>query len=962
VTAISQAQDLVEALLRIDDESERRSRIQSVGLSETEFHDAVSRLVANPGGAAYRYFGSDPRRMESICRDAILLAERSEDLYLRALTRMAYGDSLRAQDRSSEAQSCFDEAARGFAALNRPIEAARTRIGWAWVTAKLGDTEAAEAALRSARRVLSAHGEVLRVANLDLSRGFVSAQQGLYRQALRQFTSAQRLFRSLEERGAEGEATATLNRGVVLIRLGRHDEAAAALDQARELRRSQGNSTEVARATRLIGEHLRDTGHYAAALRSFEAAQDLFRAAGMNETAASIGEYTADCYLRLGRPVEALATLDAARDQLPEADFVPHATGMAACRVVAYLLLGQEDAALAVLEETGRRYPATPQQSAWLNVQRAGLLIEDRAPAEALEAARIAYGAAVAAGARPIQIDALAIQARVHLAQGDLPEARRCLRAARRLVRTMDSPAILYRLNEMEGQLAEAARRKAVAVRHYRDAIACLERERPNVIFEFRDSHAAGRSASFERLALLQVQAGQTKEAFETVERAKSRAIADVIAGKVDLQPRGAAGTRRLARELLRARQDYAAVSAHLSRAEDHSEADRRLHQDRLSALEARISALLQRLQIASAADGLLDEPGLPASPSLPQLPPGAGLVEYFYGAEKVIRFVLTNAKFTVQILPVSVPELERELRALLLNLHSAPDASPEQRERLSGQARRRLQRLYEILLGNCAELEALSGLVIIPHGLLHYLPFGALHDGHRFLIERLEIASAPSATLYDVLEGRKARSRKALILGDTRNGALPFAASEAIAVGRVLGQPAYTEAAATRALLRKASRTTGLVHIAAHGEFRADAPLFSHVELADGPLTSADVFGLNLKSAFITLSACETGRALLGGGDELVGLARAFIYAGASGMLVSHWRVEDESTALLMQDFYASLRDGATPAAALRRAQVARIQTPMPQKGDDHPFLWASFQLIGGTGPLWPLPERSSG
>ncbi|MGI8551582.1 MAG: CHAT domain-containing protein, partial [Dehalococcoidia bacterium] len=165
---------------------------------------------------------------------------------------------------------------------------------------------------------------------------------------------------------------------------------------------------------------------------------------------------------------------------------------------------------------------------------------------------------------------------------------------------------------------------------------------------------------------------------------------------------------------------------------------------------------------------------------------------------------------------------------------------------------------------------------------------------------------------------------------------------------GRALGDTVYREEEANRDLLEGLRRKAGVIHLAAHGRFRADAPLFSSIELAGGPLTVADIFSLQLGSALVTLSGCETGRAVIGGGDELAGLVRAFLYAGAAGLLVSQWRVEDASTAALMVRFYLELRQGAGFAQALRTAQMAFISSEVPQNGRQHPFMWAGFQIIG--------------
>jgi hypothetical protein len=144
----------------------------------------------------------------------------------------------------------------------------------------------------------------------------------------------------------------------------------------------------------------------------------------------------------------------------------------------------------------------------------------------------------------------------------------------------------------------------------------------------------------------------------------------------------------------------------------------------------------------------------------------------------------------------------------------------------------------------------------------------------------------------------------------------------------------------------------------ATHGEFRPDNPLFSGLALADGWLTTLDIFNLRLQASLVTLSACQSGQSQVGGGDELLGLMRAFLYAGAASLVLSLWAVEDRSTALLMEAFYAKLAEGWSKGAALRHAQRQFIQDGVSQ-GDaaqrlyKHPFFWAPFFLVGDTGLL---------
>ncbi len=143
------------------------------------------------------------------------------------------------------------------------------------------------------------------------------------------------------------------------------------------------------------------------------------------------------------------------------------------------------------------------------------------------------------------------------------------------------------------------------------------------------------------------------------------------------------------------------------------------------------------------------------------------------------------------------------------------------------------------------------------------------------------------------------------------------------------------------------------VLHLATHGVFRPDNPLFSGLAFPDGWLSTLDIFQLQLPSSLITLSACETGRSVLAGGDELIGLMRAFFSAGASSLLQSLWTVHDESTAAIMSHFYRNLQSGDTKAEALRNAQLSWLEQSRAgsEHARSHPYFWAPFMLVGASG-----------
>jgi CHAT domain-containing protein len=159
----------------------------------------------------------------------------------------------------------------------------------------------------------------------------------------------------------------------------------------------------------------------------------------------------------------------------------------------------------------------------------------------------------------------------------------------------------------------------------------------------------------------------------------------------------------------------------------------------------------------------------------------------------------------------------------------------------------------------------------------------------------------------------------------------------------------------ATRAAVLAEAGQAAVLHLATHGCLHPSDSLFSYLELADARINTADMMDLDLSCALVTLSACETGRGHIGGGDDLAGFSRSFLQAGASALILSLWRVEDQSTAQLMDTLYANLAAGRTKDEALRRAQLALLA---PAGGPAalrtaHPYFWAPFVLVGDHRPL---------
>jgi CHAT domain-containing protein len=254
------------------------------------------------------------------------------------------------------------------------------------------------------------------------------------------------------------------------------------------------------------------------------------------------------------------------------------------------------------------------------------------------------------------------------------------------------------------------------------------------------------------------------------------------------------------------------------------------------------------------------------------------------------------------------------------------------------------LEELYELLIAPVrSQLEA-EHLVIVPHTFLHYLPFHALSDGKKALIDDFSISYAPSGSIFAACQDKQYTpdGRQGLVLA-VPDARAPYIEEEGRFVAAAIdGAKLFLGEDATEERLRMLGPQSRYIHIATHGYFRQDNPMFSSIRLGNSLLSLFDLYQLQLNAELVTLSGCGTGMNVVVGGDELIGLVRGLLYAGAQTLMVSLWEIHDESTAEFMRDFYTCYREAQNKAEALRQA-LLRLREKHP-----HPYYWAAFALVG--------------
>jgi CHAT domain-containing protein/tetratricopeptide (TPR) repeat protein len=491
------------------------------------------------------------------------------------------------------------------------------------------------------------------------------------------------------------------------------------------------------------------------------------------------------------------------------------------------------------------------------------------------------------------------------------------------------------------------------------------------------------------RLDRLHPGQGYAEAALAASERARARGLLDLLAeGRVEvhrgLDPDLQRRESELQAELVRAEERLAAARA-LAPPDPSSIA---LLERRRIAVEQDLEALAGEIRRRNPRYAQVRYPApLAAAAVQAQLGPDTLLLEYAVGAEVSYLFAVTRESLTVTALPPAADLVER-VRALRRALQ-APD------RRQLGRYVEEAGGLYRLLVAPAGDLlRRKPRLLIAPDGPLHLFPFEALLTDVRksrgrplrdlpFLLREHAVGYIPSASVLaevrapraaapgagmrliafaDPWYGPEAQQTAAVRAGGGEGAtfaALPESRREVARIAGLYPPGAvelYLDHAASEENVKANPRLAAArtLHFAAHGVIDEQRPLLSGLALArpaggpdDGMLRAYEVFDLRLDADLVVLSACETGLGQQVSGEGIVGLSRAFFYAGAASVLVSLWNVAEASTPDLMVSFYRQL-GASDQREALRRAKLETIAAGTYA----HPFYWSPFVLVGDTGP----------
>ena len=446
------------------------------------------------------------------------------------------------------------------------------------------------------------------------------------------------------------------------------------------------------------------------------------------------------------------------------------------------------------------------------------------------------------------------------------------------------------------------------------------------------------------------IRPNSAEESFGYMELAKSRSLAELLVQHGPGLPADDTGQSGLVRRIRGMREDlnwyYRRIENEQLRKETPSRERIEQLQKEALAHENELLRAFRELPPAQTERDLAMGPAILSLKTIREfLPPDTAVIEYFSVKDRFVAAILTAKSLEiVAATPVSrIVNLLRMVQFQLSKFRLGSEYMKSFANSLLGAVQSHLAQLYLELVAPFRERIRAQHLVIVPHGMLHYVPFHALFDGQQYLIDSFTISYAPSSSVYAHCQRKPALAGGPSLIMGVPDERAPLILEEVQAVSRALPRAGLiVGAAANHAALREKGEHSQYIHIATHGSFRQDNPMFSGIRLGDAYLNLYDLYQLKLEADLVTLSGCSTGMNAVSPGDELLGLIRGLLYAGAHSLLLTLWDVHDQSTAAFMTRFYLRLARGEPKARAVQSAMKdLRLDYP-------HPYFWAPFLLIG--------------
>jgi CHAT domain-containing protein/Tfp pilus assembly protein PilF len=940
--------NILSALSLMTDDTKRNAFLRKRKLLRSE---AVLELNA----ATQKEFRVNTRNALALAEAAILIARSIRKNELLAQSYRVKANVLAASGDYQASVELYDAALALFEKAKDQEGIARTLTAAIQPHIMLGAYDQAFGVARRAQRIFLELGDERRLARLQNNIGNIYHRQDRFKEALAHY---ERAYRDLLPHSDSEELTISLNNmSMCLISMNDFAQALSTYERAKKLLQARNLPL-----IRLITDYniaylyyLR--GDYRRAIEMLKSARIAGEKIGYTYLVALCYLDLSDIYVELNRSAEAQDAAEEGYLLFRKLEIGYEAAKTLANQAIAF---GQDGKTRRSLELFAEAKPLFLKEKneiwPWLiDLYQAIVLFHE---GRHYEARRLALGAATFFDASFLKNKAALchfLLAQIAIRTGNAIEARTECSRALDVLKTVDAPILRYQGHFLLGQVEQAQGDFRAAYAEYQHARAELENLRSNLgRDELKISFMKNKAELYERLVDLclgeEFDGPSHEEAFRYIELAKSRSLTELIFQRSQALPETKPGQSELVHRIRDLREELNwyqhRIELEQLRPERNSAARiERLHTEAQEREKALLKVLHELPETEAESAALPSHGHVPLEKIRSFLHGDALLLEYFFAGDRILAAVLT--KHTLEIVPVTtVSRVSEALRLLRFQLGKF-QMNPGFAEAFSGSMYRatvaHLGELYtELVAPVRAQLNA-RHVVLVPHGILHYLPFHALHDGEKFLMDSYAVSYAPSAAVYALCHRQGGKPAKGSLILGVPDAQAPLIKDEVEAVHRILPESELFlgEAANHELFLRKAP-SSRLIHIATHGSFRPDNPMFSGIRLGDAYLHLYELYHMQLSAELLTLSGCATGLNVIAAGEELLGLIRGALYAGARSLLLTLWDVNDRSTAQFMTSFYRRLQTSTSKAEALTEAaKEVREQYP-------HPYHWAPFVLVG--------------
>jgi CHAT domain-containing protein/Tfp pilus assembly protein PilF len=896
---------------------------------------------------------SDPPRSVRCAKVLNLMARKYPQPAIKAFAAWSEGLAEMINGCFQQSIAAFDRAQATFHTLGQIHDAASTQIAKLYPLSMLGYYEAAIECGLEARKIFLECGDVSAAGRIEHNLGNIFQRANRYEEAEAILRLAHERFLALEDY----QRLAQISNSLAFVLSHRYEFRRAAEFYSHALKFAQAANLKVTQAEieSNIGYFALFQGNYNRALKFLERARTKYAELGMPHQSAIAELEMADAYLEINLHEEAREIYKRTVPLLADIEMPLEQARSLLNFARAEFSAGRKAEAHELLQTARQRFAQTDNEIGLATVllQKAVFLFAEKKCDETeqtLEEARRLIARHSAPGILATINFMLAETWRV---AGHLTAARALLAETLRTAESAEIPPLQVKCLTALGLIAAAHNNLPEAESYFQQAVFVTENLRaPLPSEEFRTAFFGDKLAPFNELVKIYLaDPKQTRQAFETLEKSRSRALLELmqeetaasVEDNADLDFKEKIAELRAGLNWLYNQINSPSIEVtgnNLTQLQKLSEAAR--------LREHSLAELMRQQQLRQTPEGKRENADFDLAELQATLGSHTVLIEFVELDSKFGAFVLSGngeISFFPQLgSTAEINELSEQLRFQLDALRCNPSQISAHVYELTLKTRRVLAQLYDVLL---RPLESTIGLrrrlAIVPHRTLHYVPFHALYDGFAYTIENREVVYAPSASiLQNCLQKPVKGISKCLFVG-AADKLIPFVEEEIKSLSELFPESVtLTGDEANWSNIKQQTDEINLLHLACHGHFRADNPLFSALKLADGWITVNEIRTLKLNAELVVLSACETGLSRIAAGDELLGLTRGLFSAGAASLILSLWSVHDKTTLELMQRFYAGIKENCSPAAALRAAQIA-ILKKLP-----HPFYWSPFYLIG--------------